>query len=160
MLRFILLIGLSSGLLAGYGQAKKPTKKEIIAHLTGSTWKVVHNWDGRYPEESTQDVPTLNWEEMPLNDSRYSEYFGPAQITFKVDGTFVASLIKGGTRTGKWTIGKKGGITFTYKDEYDFETSTPFEAILIRPNGFVASGDICRDGCYAKVEFEKVNQGS
>jgi hypothetical protein len=134
--------------LPGMGQSKL-SKKEIAKRLTGNSWTVSKTWDGNYDESGKQ----LNWVEQPRSESRHGEYFGAAQITFKPDGTFSATRFNGESFTGNWSV--KRGLKFTYKDQSGFDWGNEFDSIQFTANGFLASGDICHDGCYSKTEFEK-----
>jgi hypothetical protein len=128
---------------------KKPSKKELIKKLNGSTWKVIKTWDG-----NQEDDKPFDWTESAIPDSRLAEYFGAVQISFKSDGTFSAVGSIGNSFSGKWSA--KGGLSFTYRDSDDYDHFIQFDDIQLTPNGFIASGDICRDGCYSKAEFEQV----
>jgi hypothetical protein len=150
-MRKLLLAVIASALitLPGFGQSKL-SKKEISKRLTANPWKVAKTWDGNYDDEGSKQ---LNWVEIPVAESRQAEYFRASTITFKSDGTFSATRFTGENFSGKWS--PKRGLKFTYKDEYELDMENEFETIQFTATGFIASGDICHDGCYAKVEFEK-----
>jgi hypothetical protein len=151
-MRKLLLVLIASVLITfpGIGQSKL-SKKEIANRLTANSWKVTKTWDGNYDDESGKQ---LNWVEIPVAESRQAEYFRASTISFKSDGTFSATRFNGENFSGKWST--KRGLKFTYKDEYELDMENEFETIQFTTTGFFASGDICHDGCYAKVEFEKV----
>jgi hypothetical protein len=128
---------------------KEPSKKELTKKLNGSTWKVIKTWDGHQ-----EDDKPFEWAESTITDSRLAEYFGAVQISFKSDGKFSAVGVTRNSFSGKWSA--KRGLSFTYRDSEDYDHHVEFDKIQLTTTGFIASGDICHDGCYAKAEFEKV----
>jgi hypothetical protein len=136
--------------LPGMSQSKL-SKKEIAKRLTANAWKMAKTWDGNYDDEVGKQ---LNWVEQPGAESRHGQYFGASTITFKPDGTFSATRFNGESFAGNWNV--KRGLKFTYKDADGFDWGNEFDSIQFTATGFIASGDICHDGCYSKTEFEKL----
>jgi hypothetical protein len=131
------------------GQSKS-SKKNLTAKLKDITWKVFKTWNGRQGEENK---PT-EWTEVSTKDSKHAYYFGANEITLKANGTFAGTLLKGEKFSGTWNT--KNGLTFVYKDADGYDHSIHYETVQFTSTGFTASGDICNDGCLAKVEFQKV----